>query len=155
MWTARVTVPGTAMKNGDPVLATFDDVSAKVTLEMTASNFDRARHELTVAARLKNTSKDTVRGPFELRAITVLSDLGVPVATNTDAGGSGDGGVWHFGSAVPSGMLLPGAVSDSRNLTFRIDNPREAALLENPSFGMLSMDAKILALGVPSGSPKP
>jgi hypothetical protein len=144
MWTARVGVAGTAIKNGDVALAELADVSSQVTLELTDAAYDRTRSEVTFEARLKNTSKDTVRGPFELRAITLMSYIGTAHATNADAGGSGDGAVWHFSAQVPGGLLSPASTSASRKLTFRIDGAPDAVLMTKLG-GIIRVDATVLA----------
>jgi hypothetical protein len=150
VWTTRVAVRGSAVKNGDPALADLDDVSAKVSLELTGSSFDPATRAVTFAARLRNTSKDTVRGPFELRALTIQGASGIALAENADLGGPGDGAVWHFTKAVKGDVLPPGGVSEPRSLSFRITLGRGEQFTVPPQWShstIIQMDAKVLAHG--------
>jgi hypothetical protein len=75
-----------------------------------------------MTARLINTSADTLRGPFKVRALGVSSQLAEVVkATNASNGITGVGAVWDYAAAVPSGVLAPNAMSESRSLTFALE----------------------------------
>src|SRR5207247_9572456 len=63
LWTAPIAVRGTVQKHGASSLAALDDITDKLTLFVESNRYDRATNTLTLTARLKNTSTDTVYGP--------------------------------------------------------------------------------------------
>src|SRR5262249_30692640 len=86
IWTAPITVPGAAIKNGAAELAALEDVSSNVQAKLKQPRFDRETNLLTASVRLKNVSKDTIRGPLKVRVVGVESQLGTPTILNADDG---------------------------------------------------------------------
>ena len=54
-------------------------------IEMVSAVPNRDQGTMTVLVRLRNTSRDTVRAPVKLRALSFRSDVGDPSAANADA----------------------------------------------------------------------
>src|SRR5262249_47745481 len=138
-----MTVNGTVAKFGSPVLAALSDVTGKAGLDLVSSAYDDRSQTVTISARITNTSKDTLRAPFKVRALGLRSDIGVPVAP--DAEGQGGGPVWDFTSLVPAGLLGPGQSSAERALTFKLNEAWP--LRARGRQGIVTFDAQILAAG--------
>jgi hypothetical protein len=145
VWTAPVTVTGRVVKNGAPELAALDDISAKVTVELTYAARDRAKGLLTVTARLKNISKDTIRGPVKVRAIALSSKLASVSIANADNALTGPGAVWDFTTTLPGGRLLPDSVGGVRTLVFRCEDMRPSNPVRDVFVNdVLSLDVRAL-----------
>ena len=144
VWTAAVTVKGAVFKNGSKELADLDDISEKVTLDLSNVSYDRAKNEASVTARLKNTSKETLRGPVKARVVALSSDAGSAQIVNSDNGQVGAGAVWDFSALVPAGELKPDSVSESKRLLFRVSDFRPFLRGNDPHYGLVSLDARVL-----------
>jgi hypothetical protein len=84
VWTAAITVNGNAYPNGAAELATLQDVSASVTLDVSRTQYDPATKTITLTAALLNTSESPLTGPFTLRLLEVRSIAGLPEIVNAD-----------------------------------------------------------------------
>jgi hypothetical protein len=125
LWSAPISVSGAVVRNGDPELADLVDVSSKVALEVVGSSLDHATGKAGMTVRIVNTSTDTLRAPFKVRALGLSSDLAeIVTATNSTNGKTGIGAVWDFTTAVPGGVLLPNAMSELAPMTFSLKNER-------------------------------
>jgi hypothetical protein len=144
LWSASVQVEGPVVKHGAADLAEFEDISKSVTLELSRPAFDRATGTLSVSARLKNISKDTVEGPVKVRVLTLESDLGVPEITNADNGQSGTGAVWDFSSQLAGSPLASMKLSAPRTLIFRVSDLRPLAQGKDFKFSFLTLDTRVL-----------
>jgi hypothetical protein len=140
-----VTVRGGAVKNGDVALAALEDVTQNVAVELTSTAYDATKHDVTVGMRIKNTSKDTIRAPIGVRAVTLLSSLGAPRAMNADGGGASDGAIWWFSSQVSRGALAPNEQSAPRSLVFHLDDVRPGAVAQADPFGILQIEARVFS----------
>jgi hypothetical protein len=127
LWSASLKVDGTVVKHGAADLADLKDISKSVTLELSKPDLDRVKGTLSVSARLKNISKDTVEGPVKVRVLTLESDLGVPEITNADNGQDGTGAVWDFTPQLSGAPLASMKLSAARTLTFRVSDLRPLA----------------------------
>jgi hypothetical protein len=70
---------------------------------------------------VKNTSKRAIAGPLKLRVTGMTSPSGEPVLIGADHGDVGPGAVLDFSSLVEGGTLAPGASTNARRLTIRLD----------------------------------
>jgi hypothetical protein len=121
LWTAPITVTGAVSRNGDPSLAQLTDVSSKVTFEVVGTSLDQKTGTVSMTARLVNTSADTLRAPFAVRALTVSSQVADSAkATKAANGVTGTGAVWDFTAGTPGGVLLPHGTSGSQSMTFAL-----------------------------------
>ncbi len=145
IWTAPVTVAGAAVRNGSTNLSMLDDVTARVALELTNTAYDRATNRLTVMAKLKNTSKDTVQTPVKVRVVQLGSDLGIPSLVVADNGQSGPGAVLDLSALLHAGMLLPDSTSDPRQLVFRLTDLRPFRQGNEFKFSLIDLDVRVLA----------
>jgi len=144
VWTASVSAKGEVFKNGSAELSQLDDVSENVVFQLSDVSYDRSKQLLSATARLKNTSKDTVRGPLRARVIALSSELGWPQVVNADNKQSGGGAIFDFGELLPQGSLGPDGVSEAKRLEFRISDPRPFRQGKEFKFGLLSLDARVL-----------
>jgi len=125
IWTSAIDVNGEVIPNGSTSLATLSDLSNNTLIEFSNFNFDAAKNELMVDARVKNTSKETITGPLEVRLITLRSELAQEVIlVNSDNGLTGAGAVLDLTNLLPSGRLQPGETSTGKRLTFRFTDFR-------------------------------
>ena len=143
LWSASVKVEGTAVKHGAPDLADLKNISKSVTLELSKPDFDRVKGTLSVLARLKNISKDTVEGPVKVRVLTLESDLGVPEITNADNGEGGTGAVWDFTPQLSGAPLASMKLSAPRTLTFRVSDLRPLAQGKDFKFSLFNLDTRV------------
>ncbi|HKZ77833.1 MAG TPA: sialidase family protein [Pyrinomonadaceae bacterium] len=143
LWTAPVRVSGTVVNHGAADLADLEDISKSVTLELSRPTFDRATGTLSMAAQLKNTSKDTVEGPVKVRVLTLESEIGAPEITNADNGQNGTGAIWDFKSQLSRGQLPSMALSAVKTLTFRISDLRPLGQGRDFKSKLLNLDARI------------
>jgi hypothetical protein len=144
IWTAPVTVAGAAVRNGSADLATLDDLTAKVAFEIISTVYERASNRLTVMAKLKNTSQETVLAPLVVRILQLRSDVGIPSLIVAAKGQSGQGAVLEFSALLHGGMLLPDSTSDPRQLVFRLTDLRPFRQGKDFKFGLIDVDARVL-----------
>ncbi|MBE3072502.1 MAG: exo-alpha-sialidase, partial [Acidobacteria bacterium] len=96
LWTAAVTVNGTAVTNGEPDLAALHDVTGSVAFDVVGTEYDPQTRTVTLAATLTNTSKEALAGPLKVRVMSLRSPAGVPEIVGADNGETLDGAVWDF-----------------------------------------------------------
>lgn len=150
IWTAPITVRGSVEKHGASDLAELDDVTDNVILETQSTNYDRATNTLTLTARLRNTSKVTVRAPLKARVIALTSELGVAAIAGAANGVTTVGAIWDFGSMVPAAGLPPDSTTATRTLTFRLTDVRPIRLVKrNPGFtaGLVHFEVRVYGKG--------
>ncbi|HTO75841.1 MAG TPA: sialidase family protein [Thermoanaerobaculia bacterium] len=155
LWTAAVTVPGAAVKNGSPELAALDDVSDAVELKILSTDYDRKTNRLAIRVKLQNTSSQAVAGPLKLRLIDLSSQLGRARAENADNGISGPGAVWTIREAAGGAALAPGAESSVQELAFRISDLRPFRDEKSIRYLFASFQARVLGKRVPAAKETP
>jgi hypothetical protein len=107
VWTAPVRVSRTRTS-----AIAGDDVSARVTVDVSNARFDPASDSVTLVVSIRNTSTETLRGPFAVSLTKVDSDLATPVVSTND---------WTFGDV----SIAPGAASRPKTWRFAL-NDRQA-----------------------------
>lgn len=127
IWTAPVTVVGTAVRNGSPEFASLVDITGNATLDVSRIWYNRARHTVSAEVRLRNTGRDAIEGPVYVRLLTLSGGIGRVTASNSDNGIDGAGASWDFTSALPDGVLSPGQVSAPITFRFVISELRQGA----------------------------
>jgi hypothetical protein len=150
MWTAPVTVRGAVTRHGAGELAQLDDVTDRVALEARSTSFDRATGTLTLTARLRNTSREALRGPVKVRVIRLSSQLGVPSVVGAANGINGTGAILDFDATIPRSGLLPDSAGAPRALTFRLADIRPLRpTRQSPGFtsGLIQLDVRVYARG--------
>jgi hypothetical protein len=145
IWTTAVAVSGTPSPHGDSALAALDDVSSRVTFHVTSTRLERRTGMVSLTAELKNTSTDTLRGPFAVRALALTSNVADEVrAMNATNHVTGSGATWTYTDAVPSDVLAPGAVSAGKVLTFHVSTFR--TLYGDGTFRIRLVEMPVLVL---------
>lgn len=121
--TARLKMGGSDESRLLPRLSTghMKEVSGRVTLLFGGKqHFDPSSGTLQLDITLRNKSGTRIKGPVFLRVRTLTGELGKVEVTNSSNGISGPGAVWDLSSAIPHGVLPPGATSRPYVLLFRI-----------------------------------
>jgi hypothetical protein len=124
IWSAPITIPGSAIKNGVADLAALDNISRQIAIDIEGLSFDRTTNTAKGMLRLKNVSKDTIRGPVKVRALRVTSGIGNPEIVGADNGVYGTGAIWDLSPTIPAGGLLPDVLSSPREISFKISDIR-------------------------------
>lgn len=145
IWSAPVLVPGRVVKNGAAELSGLTEVADKLTLSMTNLGYDAKSGVLTAMATLKNTSIDTIRGPFKVRVLAVRSELAAVRILDADNGLAGAGALWDFSSPLPGAQLLPGARSIPRKLRFQLSDVRSFRDEDEFRLRLVTLEARVLA----------
>jgi hypothetical protein len=146
LWTATVAVRSTVEKNGASSLAALDDITDRMTFDVESNRYERATNTLTLSARLRNTSNDTVRGPLFLRLVGLRSQLGVPAIVGADNGADGVGAIWDFARSLPQRGLAPDSATTPRTFTIRLSELRPLLPTKvRPNFlsGLVHLDVRI------------
>ncbi|HKO42986.1 MAG TPA: sialidase family protein [Pyrinomonadaceae bacterium] len=146
LWTSAVTVKGKAERNGDPVLATYKDVSSSVRLETGGIDYNRETGEVIFRGRLKNVGTQPVAGQLKLRVLQVYSDLGVARIENAENHVKGAGAIWDFTPLLNGKPLAPGEATPLRDLRFRVSDV-QFPQSEGLKFGLVKLDVRVLAKG--------
>jgi hypothetical protein len=144
VWTAGVVVKGVASKNGSPDLASLDDITDKVTMEMNEASYDRTSDLVKVNVQLKNKSSAVLEGPIKLRVLKLQSALGIVEIVNSDNGLKEDGAVWDFSAQLKERVLRPNEFSGTKTLIFRLTKPKPFREGNKFNYGLVGIDARIL-----------
>jgi hypothetical protein len=120
LWTASISVPGRAMKNGDATLAGLTDITRDVTLRFTNTRYDPAAGTIAFDAALLNTSATDLRAPLVVRVLGLRAGTGAATIAASDNKETGTGSTWDFSSLVSGGVLKPGQRTTTRRLTFKL-----------------------------------
>ena len=149
IWTAAVHVKGTVSKNGSTDLASLDDISGSVTLEMTKCSHETVKNFVQCTAQVKNTSRTKLTTPIKLRVIGIRSELGEPRIQDADNGLSGVGAIWDFSRLIRNDSLGPGESSESRQLRFEISNLRPVRQGNYFATTLVVIDARVFGHSIP------
>ena len=149
IWTAAVTVDGSAVVNGEPQLARLHDVTDDVTLDFKNARYNKQTGELSVDAYLGNTSDKTLKPPLIIRVLSLDSKLGFPTVENASNKQTREGAVWDFTPELPDKVngLPPEKVCSPKRLVFHLadvhwgDDPPSVSSLSQ----FLSFEGKALA----------
>ena len=120
LWSAVVTVDGSAVATGAPELAGLDDVSGKLTLSITNAEFDRARGTISAEVSVENNSDEIVRGPVWVRVLSFRSGIGIPELTAGASPSPTGGALLDYTRLLPGAAIAPGQRSTPRKLEVRI-----------------------------------
>ena len=151
VWTAPVTVHRKAVSNGDPELATLEDVSEKVILKYTNPSYDARTGRVSVDVQVQNMSEDTIILPAKLRVVGLTTaNGGVPTIIGADNGLEGVGAVWDLNKILVNQKLRPNEKSRVRRLEFRLAEmpPLSEAIIRSRGWGALELvhvEARLLA----------
>ena len=90
-------------------------------------HYDISSGTLSVDILLKNKSKESIKAPLLLKAVTLSGELGRLEIANASNGVSGPGAIWDLSKAVPNGLLEPGDVTRPYSLVFLVPNDEAPA----------------------------
>jgi hypothetical protein len=146
LWSTAVTVSGKAYPNGSEELASFTDVTGKVAVEYSNTNYDPRSGNISFDATLINTSKDQISGPIKLRLIDLDAGTGTAQVVNADNHMNRPGAVWDLTGSAPNG-LKPGDKSGKKRLEFHLTGMRPFAREgeRRASPDLITVEAKVLA----------
>jgi hypothetical protein len=121
LWTAAVTVNGKGLRHGSPGLASLDDVSSLVTMEVLSTAYDQKTRDVAVTIALKNTSSKPIPQPLKVRILRLTTDVGSSVqALDAENSKPGPNAVWTFAG---DRELKPNESTVPRTLHFRLAEP--------------------------------
>jgi hypothetical protein len=143
LWTAPITVTGTVEKHGARELADLEEITDKLALEAVSTNFDRTTNTFTLSARLRNASKDTVRGPIKARVVVLRSEIGVPQVIGAENGQTGVGAIWDLSAALPAGGLAPEASGPLTTFAIRLNDLRPIQAGKSFKQGLVQFETRI------------
>ncbi len=145
VWTAPMTVASVASKFGSASLSGYADVSDNATLLVGESDWNRETNDVTMTFQLKNSGTEKLQGPFRLRVLAMQSEFAGVVQIEGAANAlTGPGAVIDLDDAIPSGVLLQGAISSVKSLRFHLSKVWPLHLENNPLW-IVRMDGQILA----------
>jgi len=139
IYTATAVVNGEVVLNGSPVLSAMHDLTQQVTVGLSDPSLDRATSTLSASVEIKNTSSDTLHGPFVLRLTAFRSANAALVATNADNGQRGPGATYDF----PETTLLPKSATKPKRLTFRLSDVRSTARNEEMRRTLFDAESRV------------
>ncbi|OFV81142.1 MAG: hypothetical protein A2Y78_01500 [Acidobacteria bacterium RBG_13_68_16] len=145
VWTAAVRVDGEAAVNGSPDLAALADVSQRVAVEFSNTDYDPVQRVVALDAALTNTSDQPVFSPLKIRVVSLRSGSAVPEVLEADNRLVGAGAVWDFSAVLKGGRLSPGETSRPKRIRFRLNDLAPFKLDANFRLdSLISVDAKVL-----------
>lgn len=143
--TTRITVNGTAMRNGDPALESLKDLSSYADVRYSLARVDLATNVITIGAVIINTSTAKIPGHLTLQLLALSSAQGLIEVENADNGVVSAGAIWEFYTASGD-SLEPGALTMPRQLRFKLAHaPFPPPLLDDIiRSSLVEVDVKIL-----------
>jgi hypothetical protein len=145
-------VEGKAVRNGSPVLAEAENITARVELRYRSTRASWGRDSVLLEAiyTLRNTSTERLAGPFHWRILSLESELG-PVRMVDESGSPVAGNMVRLGETA----IAPGATTGPLRLRFVVA-PIDSALADagggtvpaispTDSPGIVSFDSKLFA----------
>jgi hypothetical protein len=148
IWTAAITVDGTAVRNGSADLAGLKDASDQTAIKIVSSNLDRATNTVTVGVQLKNTSKSTIEGPIKLRLVNLDSRMGRVSPVNADNHSGDAGAVWDVSSLLKDNVLRAHETSGMAQLVFRLEPVRDIVEGNETFYRLIDLDLRVLARAI-------
>jgi hypothetical protein len=146
LWTAPITVNGTAQKNGSADLAKLIDVSGKVKLYFTNRRLFRATRIVEADLEIENLSEDTLHGPVKLRVLDLNSRLGVAEIINADDGTKNEGAVFDLTPLLEGGQLKPKASTKAKRIRMQMTELDQIRAVEPVAvFGLADFSSRVLA----------
>jgi hypothetical protein len=158
LFTAPITVNGSAAMHGNRSLSTLEDVTQRVTVTVKQLKYDETNHTITADAVLWNRSQEPLTGRLVARVVGLRSDLGDVSILSADNGQAGIGATIDMTSLIPGGRLESKQFLTLKPLRFRLDHVTMPAQ-KNPPFNAgcdlyLCPDYLVLELVV-LGEPRP
>jgi hypothetical protein len=121
----------------------MDDVTEKLTMDLSSPAFDSGSNTFSVDASLVNNSDTAVHGPVAARVLRLSSSMGVVRIVTPANGITGPGALWNFGDELTGGQLAPHQHSSAKRLLFWV--PTMHPLSITNFYGLVKFDAELLA----------
>jgi hypothetical protein len=137
LWTAAVRVNAKGVLHGSADLAQFEDITAEVTLQIMATQYDRLDNTLTLEARLKNTSNRNLTGPVKVKIVSMSSDLAGKLEFSSEKSGV-------FEIPLSSGSLPPGESTLTKKLVFQLADTYPLKRGRDIKLGVIDLDLLVL-----------
>ncbi len=150
VWTAPVTVAGSAIMNGSTDLAKLADVSGHCIMRLLEVTYDQNTREMAAKIEIENVSRQTITGPIKLRLTDLISPIGNVLVENADNHISGPGAVWDFSAEISPAGLAPDASTKSREIRLRFTSIYPGAFISEShqvSPDWLTFSGRVLAGG--------
>jgi hypothetical protein len=149
IWTASVTVKGTAIKNGAASLSDLEDLTDRVAFDFSNLQYQPKLHAVTLDVSILNNSQKTIMAPLKVRLLSMHSEFSGPRAANAENGLTGAGALWDFSALISGEGLKPGERTKPKRLEFHFDaigpiRPQPDTIYPFLP-GVISFDAKVLA----------
>jgi hypothetical protein len=146
MYTAPVTVEGKAEVNGAPELSSYTDITDRVTIEFSRTNYDPATHTVEVAAVVWNTSSAPIRGPLKMRVTSLTSPSGTPRILGSMNRWSGVGAILDLSVGAGNSSIAAGESSRPIPIRIRIDDFKPMHLTTKGGWPfMVTMESRVLS----------
>lgn len=140
VYTARIEVDGAGLRAGSQALATRDDVTALVTIEIRDAVLDRENNAIVAYARVRNTSRRTIGGPLVVRLLTITSELGAARLTSPDRG-QNEGATWTL--ETPANGLAPRGATTEHVIRLQWSPVRNVMEGGDVRLNLIRFDARI------------
>lgn len=156
IWTAPVRVNARGIRHGDTALAEIRDLSSRTVMRIDRISYDGSPGVVTMEARLRNASQETIRGPVLLRVVDLWSEFGSPRVVNSREGRTGPGAIIEAGERGT--LLRPGEAIGPVEIRARLDSARAPGRTDplppgrraGAGYGVLNVDLKALGrVGTP------
>lgn len=160
VWTAPISVTGTAVRNGSSEFAQLEDVTQQVAMRYSKIRYDRRTGTLSADAQIENMSEKAINGPIILRVISTaprgndiipLNAHGTYKIVGSDNQQEGVGAFWRFYLSQADNRLMPKEKTSPRKVQFKIINkPSLTRAYQNGLYSagfldLVEFDARALA----------
>jgi hypothetical protein len=149
VYTAPITVRGSAMRFGTANLSDLADISSQVAFDVRDVQYDTKKQAVVLQGSLRNKSKETLQGRLVLRVLSLSSEAGIAKITNAENSVSGPGATFDFSGLVPEGGLKPNAATEPKGINFQLSEvhlpPVDGKdLVKVLGLAFVTLDAEIL-----------
>jgi hypothetical protein len=118
LYTAPITVAGSASRRGDAAVDSLTNVSSAIEATILSSSYDHVRHRVRMSLQLRNTSERALALPLLVQLRSLASHLGTPRLV----GATGNPTVVINSVPGERSSLRPGEVSGPTELEFEFDS---------------------------------
>jgi hypothetical protein len=146
IYTATIRVLDAGAKGARAADAELQNISQAVTLELSNARYIARDSLVTVTAVLRNTSRDTLRGPFELHILSLKSDFGeINDVSVAGAPRATHARVISLGSSKDP-PLPPGGTLSSVGLVFHLAHPPHRMISMNDGTRLVGYGVTLVSL---------
>jgi hypothetical protein len=143
IWAAPIQVKAKAFPHGSEELASLEDVSSWIKLEVSETKFVPRDKLVEFDVQLHNASSNqTLVSPLKIRLLGIQSGYGTWEILKSDNKKKGVGAIWDFTEFMKNGKLKPGETTDKKHVILKLKNEIPGKYLKFRQF--LDMKTKIL-----------